>query len=182
MKRLLTLAAALLLASVSAHAERFYVTLSAVEYFPESSLGNKIVRIGENNRLIIADAAADSSLDAKTLTIVYDTEMDAILVVKKTDGTVVDTEFEVKGGNIITSPDGKLQYRQAFLYKTGATTPYGSVIGRIDRASDAANPTVLVKFRWTATFQHSVPQTAVDEPSEIVTGTFVTGAKFVPKP
>lgn len=175
-------AGALAFAGHQAQAEKFYTTLSAVEYFPDSTKGNKIVRVTESNALLISDAAADFSLDAKTLAVVFDTVTNQIQIVKKTDGSVVDVEFEIRGGNTITSPEGTLQYRQAFLYKFGATTPYGSAIGRIDRKFDVANPTVLVKFVWSATFQHSVPATAADEPSEIVTGRFVTGKLFVPKP
>ena len=175
-------AGALTLAGHQAHAEKFYATFSALEYFPDSSQGNKLVSAREYNALLIADAAADFSLDAKKLAVVFDTDADQIQIVKKTDGSVVDVEFELRGGNTITSPDGKVQYRQAFLYQVGESKPYGSVIGRIDRKFDTVTPTKLVKFVWAATFQHSVPQTAADEPSEIVTGRFTTGKLFVPTP
>ena len=104
------------------------------------------------------------------------------LVVKKIDGSIVAVEFELHGGNTVTSPNGKVQYRQAFLYKAGATEPCGSVIGRIELEFDAVDPTALVSFHWAAALQHSVPMTAADEPSEIVQGAFTTGVLFVPHP
>ena len=118
----------------------------------------------------------------KALDLVYDTVADQVQVVKKVDGSVVAVEFSMQDGNTITSPDGLRQQRQAMLHKGTEATPFGSVVGRIDRTFDPANPTALLTFKWVALFQFSVPMTAVDEPSEIVSGTFTTGAVFVPHP
>ncbi len=173
-------AGALAFAGHQAHAEKYLVTLKATEFFPDSAQGGKIVKFIETNALILGDAAADFSLDPKALELVYDTVADQVQVVKKIDGSVVAVEFSFHDGNVITSPNGERQHRQAMLHKGTDEVAIGSVIGRIDREFDDANPKALIKFRWQATFQFSVPQTAVDEPSEIVSGMFTTGKLFTP--
>lgn len=175
-------AGALAFAGHQACAEKFLVTLRAYEYFADASQGGVLVRTVESNRLILADAAAEHipPLDPKTLALVYDTVADQVQIVKKTDGSVVAVEFEVRGGNTVTSSDGVTQHRQAFIYEAGATTPCGSVSGPIDRSFGSGS--VLVAFEWIARFQHSVPMTAADEPAEVVEGVFRTGALFVPTP
>ncbi len=173
-------ASALAFAGHQAQAEKYLVTLSAIEFFPDSSQGGRIVRVNETNALILADAAADFSLDSARLELVYDTVADQVQVVKKFNGSVVAVEFSFHNGNTITSPNGERQHRQAMLHKGTDAVAIGSVIGRIDREFDDAKPRVLRSFRWQATFQFSVPQTAVDEPSEIVSGMFVTGKLFTP--
>ena len=176
----IVVAGAFALAGHNALAEKFYVTLSATEFFPDSAQGGKIVRFHEDNALVIGDAAADFSLDPKALELVYDTVADQVQVVKKIDGSVVAVEFSFHDGNTITSPNGERQNRQAMLHKGTDAVAIGSVIGRIDREFDDTNPTALRSFRWKAVFQFSVPQTAADEPSEIVSGSFVTGKVFTP--
>ena len=173
-------AGALAFAGHHAQAEKYFVTLSAIEFFPDSAQGGKIVKVRETNALIIGDAAADFSLDPKALDLVYDTVADQVQVVKKLTGEVVAVEFSFHDGNTITSPNGERQHRQAMLQKGTEAVAIGSVIGRIDREFDDANPKALRRFRWQATFQFSVPQTAADEPSEIVAGMFTTGKLFTP--
>ena len=185
MKHLLksiVVAGALAFAGHQAHAERFYVSFSGLGFAPDPDQGNKLVSARETTASLLGDAAADFSIELKNLALVFDTVADQIQIVKKSDGTVVDVEFELRGGNTVTSPDGKVQYRQAFLYQVGENKPYGSVFGRIDRKFDPANPSVLVAFRWVAIFQHSTAQAAVDEPAEAVSGRFTTGKLFVLTP
>ena len=175
-------AGALAFASHQARAEKFLVTLRSYEYLADAAHGGLIVRTKESNRTILADAAAEHvpALDPKTLALVFDNVADQVQVVKKADGSVIAVEYEMRGGNLITSSDGVTQYRQAFLYKDGAATPSGSVSGEIDRSFGPGN--ALVAYEWLAKFQLSEPTTAPDEPAEVIEGTFRTGALFVPTP
>ena len=125
-------AGALALAGHQARAEKFLVTLRAYEYLADAAQGGVIVRVKESSRIILADIAAEHipALDPKTLALIFDTVADQVQVVKKSDGSVVAVEYEVRGGNTVTSADGVTQYRRRSFIKTARRRPAAAAAGR----------------------------------------------------
>ena len=54
-------AGALAFAGHQAHAEKFHLTLSAIEFFPDSAQANKIVKVLETNKLIQSREQCEAS-------------------------------------------------------------------------------------------------------------------------
>lgn len=179
-KLILSGLAALALAA-TAHAEKFLVAFTATEF--TSDANGRIVSDEDSTGAEIDDVAAEQNpVPARnTLRYVFDTDTNQLQVVRRSDGAVLGVRYEFRDGVRYTKPNGKMEFRQHFIYKPGGTTPIGSVAGFVTVVKDAGG--ALANYFWNAKMQVGEPAGTNANgpfPAELVIGRFTLGKKFVP--
>lgn len=165
-----------LLFAISARAEQYEVTFSARFFFIK---GGKIASSVQTKAALLALAAETGiGLSVRDLVLIYDTDADIIAVVKRSDGSIVSTEFQFTDGLTLTSSTGTSKERQALVSVQGSSVIGGSATGRITRIQNTDGS--LKTFQWRATFQYGQPGVPILQiPDTVVTGSFSMGKKFV---
>ena len=173
MKQFLSLPLALVLLVSSASAERFVVSFNATVSFTD--LFGKIQSLPQTKRTVIA--FAPQGQDPRSLEMVYDTDLDQILIVKKSDGTAVQAPLSFLGGTTVANAEDTKRMRATLVKLDTASEASGSIAGpiAITRNTDQS----LKTFVWTAKFHAGVPATQTT-PAGVLRGTLRTGKKFVP--
>jgi uncharacterized protein GlcG (DUF336 family) len=176
MKQLFIYSAALLLAlSPLARADQFLTTVNLTVY---QAVNGKVVISHQTTAALITAAAVAASEDPRTLAMVYDTDADAVEVVRRSDGSVVSPQLQFTGGLTVANAADTSEERQAFIMFQGSGDVTGSVTGKITKLYDGEH--ILKHLTWVGSVQLSEPATGVT-PDVVIKGAFGTGAKFVPK-
>lgn len=152
---LIAAVALLALASItfSARADLFVVDISTRTYMLNGK-GEVTFRAG-NQRQIIDLAAQNASVDAKVLVLAYDTDTDAFEVVRKDDGTIIQTIMSFSSPTDVENAGKTREYRQAFVTLPNSNAVNGSIDGSVRISYDSkAN---ITAFRWNGSFQYSIP-------------------------
>jgi hypothetical protein len=169
--------------SVAARANLFLVEISTRTY----SLNNRgeiIMRVGNRRQFIDLVQQANPGIDAKLLTLVYDTETDALEVVRSDDGTLIAPIMTFSNGLKISNAAKTTEYRQAFLTLDGTAVTTGTAVvsGTVPISGSVAGPVRIgydskdniQAFRWDGDFEYNIPGTA-NAFNEVVHGHFVLG-------
>jgi len=159
--------------SVAARANLFEMFISTRAYAVNGD--GRVAFHPGNFRQFVDLASQNSGLNAKTLALVYDTETDAVEVVRKADGTLVSTVMTFLNGTECESTGKTYAFRQTFLALSGTTPINGSVDGPVRITYDShAN---ITSYNWYGEFQYSIPGDK-DNLNRIVHGRFILGREI----
>jgi hypothetical protein len=163
--RCLAAAFCILLSGIAARANLFAVDISTRTYSLNGK-GEVTFRAGDQRQFIDL-AAENADVDAKTLVMVYDTDADAMEVVRKADGSLIQTVMTFIDDTKVINAGQDRAYRQSFIslsgttmvsgtaVVSGSTSIDGSVAGPVRIARDhEAN---IIAYRWDGDFQYSIP-------------------------
>jgi hypothetical protein len=174
--------------SLSARANLFVVDISTRTY---SLDGDGEVQMHAGNKVQFVDLAAQNSgVAANTLVLVYDTDADALEVVRKADGSLIQTVMYFIADTDVENSKKIRAYRQAFLSLTGSTVVSGTTVvtgtavvsGSTSIDGSVAGPVRveydrkanIIAYRWDGDFQYSIPGNTTTL-NRVVHGRFTLG-------
>jgi hypothetical protein len=162
------------LGGLPARAEQF---VTGITLNTKRTQNGKIVTVRQTKGALLNLAAEFAGVEARTLELVYDTDTDAISVVRKSDGGVVLPQLAFTGGLTLANTVDTVRQRQTFVKFQGSANVSGSAVGRIEIARNA--DLSFKRFLWTGSVQLNQPA-GLFNPDLIITGFFTTGRRFTP--
>jgi hypothetical protein len=173
-KLLMPLAACILAQTFAAHAELLIVNVRGTCRTVNER--DRLSNVPFNNRTLLADfAAQDPFPDARDLRLVYDTEQDKISIVNIA-GDVLGDLFTFGFPVVVSNSTETQRERFVFLFPPGSADANGNAVltERVTRNSE--NAITRQSIRGKFTFANAASDVAA---SEICTGTFTTGQRFI---